>query len=62
MPSIITRIESLIAQEEGATMVEYGLMVGLIAIVCFVAVYSLGINILVIFARLVLTLLTGRAF
>lgn len=63
MPSIVARIQSLIAhQEVGATMVEYGLMIGLIAVVCSVAVYSLGFNILVIFARLFLTLLTGQNF
>jgi pilus assembly protein Flp/PilA len=30
--------------EEGATMVEYGLMVALIAVVCIVAVGLLGTN------------------
>ena len=34
----------LVADEEGATMVEYGLMVALIAIVCIGAVTLLGGN------------------
>lgn len=32
-------------REEGATMVEYGLMVALIAVVCLLAVTALGVNI-----------------
>jgi pilus assembly protein Flp/PilA len=31
--------------EEGAAMVEYGLLVGLIAVVCIVAVTQLGTNV-----------------
>ncbi|MEX3959328.1 Flp family type IVb pilin [Trinickia sp. EG282A] len=31
-------------EEQGATMVEYGLMVALIAIVCIVAITSIGTN------------------
>lgn len=32
-------------KEEGATMVEYGLMVALIAVVCIIAVTALGTSI-----------------
>jgi pilus assembly protein Flp/PilA len=35
--------------EEGATMVEYGLMVALIAVVCIVAVALLGTNLSALF-------------
>lgn len=37
-------IMNLHNDEEGATMVEYGLIVGLIAIVCIVAVVAVGTN------------------
>ncbi len=37
-------IKSLLRNEEGATMAEYGLMVALIAVVCIVAVTLLGGN------------------
>lgn len=36
------RLRKLATREEGATMVEYGLMVALIAVVCLVAVGALG--------------------
>ena len=37
--------KSLMKNEEGAAMVEYGLLVGLIAVVCIVAVTQLGTNV-----------------
>ena len=40
----MTHIKSLIRDEEGATMVEYGLLVALIAMVALVAVQALGTN------------------
>lgn len=33
-----------LAEEEGATMVEYGLMLALVAVVCISVVTSLGLN------------------
>lgn len=38
--------------EEGATMVEYGIMVGLIACVCIAAVTALGAQVNLIFAAI----------
>ena len=38
----IARVQSFIAGEEGATMVEYGLMVALIALVCIGAIAAVG--------------------
>lgn len=38
-------IHSLIRDEEGATMVEYGLLVALIAMVALVGVTTLGVNV-----------------
>jgi pilus assembly protein Flp/PilA len=39
-------------RDEGATMVEYGLMVALIAVVCLVAVTALGVNLKGIFNQI----------
>jgi pilus assembly protein Flp/PilA len=39
-------------REEGATMVEYGLMVALIAVVCLLAVTALGVNIRGVFTQI----------
>jgi pilus assembly protein Flp/PilA len=42
----------LFVREEGATMVEYGLMVALIAIVCIAAVTLLGTSVQTVFNNL----------
>ncbi len=39
---MLTILKRFVREEEGATMVEYGLMVALIAIVCIVAVAAVG--------------------
>jgi pilus assembly protein Flp/PilA len=49
MDQFISRIRNFGNQEDGATMVEYGLMVALIAVVCLVAVTALGVNVAGIF-------------
>jgi pilus assembly protein Flp/PilA len=41
---VITRIMAALRDEEGATMVEYALMLALIAIVCIAAVTLIGGN------------------
>ena len=41
----------LTRKEEGATMVEYGLMVGLIAIVCIAAVTLIGTDLSALFTK-----------
>lgn len=38
-------LKNLIADESGATMVEYGIMVALIAAVCIVLISTLGKNV-----------------
>ncbi|HZT13611.1 MAG TPA: Flp family type IVb pilin [Candidatus Baltobacteraceae bacterium] len=38
-------LKKLIADESGATMVEYGIMVALIAAVCIVLISTLGKNV-----------------
>jgi len=40
-----------IRSEEGASLVEYGLLVGFIAVVCIVAVTALGTNISAMFTN-----------
>ena len=42
-------LRSFIKNEDGATMVEYGLMLALIAIVCILAVTAIGTNANVVF-------------
>jgi pilus assembly protein Flp/PilA len=41
---MINSFKSMIRDEEGATMVEYGLLVAFIAIVALVGVKTLGLN------------------
>jgi pilus assembly protein Flp/PilA len=42
MTKLSSSIRRLFVAQEGATMVEYGLMLALIAVVCLVAVTQLG--------------------
>jgi pilus assembly protein Flp/PilA len=42
---MLTTLKNLVDDEEGATMVEYGLLVALIALVAIVGVKTLGTNI-----------------
>lgn len=42
-------ITSMVRDEEGATMVEYGLLVALIALVALGAIQTLGINLSTMF-------------
>jgi pilus assembly protein Flp/PilA len=45
-------IQKFFVREQGATMVEYGLMVALIAVVCLLAVTALGVNINGVFTQI----------
>jgi pilus assembly protein Flp/PilA len=64
MLNLYTALTTLIAvtkdrlenEEKGATAVEYGLMVGLIAVVIIVAVQALGVNLNVLFQQIVAAL------
>ena len=49
MKSIIDGISSFVRDEQGVTMVEYGLIAALIAIVCIVAITNVGTNLNVAF-------------
>lgn len=39
---MLTSLKNFLRDDEGATMVEYGLMVALIAVVCIAAIGALG--------------------
>jgi pilus assembly protein Flp/PilA len=56
MKSIIAQAKRFLRDEEGATMVEYGLMVALIAIVCITAVGTIGTNLNKIFSDIAVDL------
>jgi pilus assembly protein Flp/PilA len=43
-------INSVMRDEGGATMVEYGLLVGLVAMVAMAAVQALGVNLSTVFS------------
>ena len=42
---MLTILKRFVREEEGATMVEYGLMVALIAVVCIAAVSLVGTSV-----------------
>ena len=44
MKDLFTKVKSFIREEEGASAVEYGLLVAGIAVVVMVAIYSIGTN------------------
>ena len=52
---MIQNIASMIRDEEGATMVEYGLLVALIAMVALIAVTALGQNLSKLFSTVAAT-------
>ncbi len=45
MLSLVTYLSERLRREDGATMVEYGLMVALVAVVALLAVTALGVNV-----------------
>jgi pilus assembly protein Flp/PilA len=48
----MSRVPSLLRDEEGATMVEYGLMIALIAAVCIAAVTLIGTQLSAFFTNI----------
>ena len=52
MTNFTLPIRKFFVREQGATMVEYGLMVALIAVVCLLAVTALGVNINGVFTQI----------
>ncbi len=51
MEKFMAKMMQLVKDEEGATMVEYALMLALIAIVCITAVTLIGTNATAIFTE-----------
>ncbi|MDD2904055.1 MAG: Flp family type IVb pilin [Syntrophales bacterium] len=49
MQNLLTKIKNLFYEEEGATAVEYGLLVALIAVAIIAAVTTLGLNLSAMF-------------
>ncbi|PPK46674.1 pilus assembly protein Flp/PilA [Trinickia symbiotica] len=47
---VVEQAAAFLREEQGATMVEYGLMVALIAIVCIGAVTTIGTNLNLVFS------------
>ena len=52
MQKFTKSVRRFFGHNEGATMVEYGLMVALIAVVCLLAVTALGVNIRGVFEQI----------
>ena len=53
---MVQHFTSMIRDEEGATMVEYGLLVALIALVALGAIQTLGLNLSTMFGNVANTL------
>jgi pilus assembly protein Flp/PilA len=53
MRNLVTRF---VKDEEGASLVEYGMLVGLIAVVCLASVTALGVTVSGVFATINLSL------
>jgi pilus assembly protein Flp/PilA len=53
---MITTLKSMIRDDEGATMVEYGLLVALIAIVAIAGVSLLGTNLKTLYSTVAATI------
>ena len=49
MPRVVKAIATFGRKDDGATMVEYGLMLALIALVCFAVVQTVGVNLNTVF-------------
>jgi pilus assembly protein Flp/PilA len=53
---MLSLINLLRRDEKGAALVEYGLLVGLIAVVCVVAITAVGTNISTLFSKIAVDL------
>ena len=49
---MLSTFTAMLRDDEGATMVEYGLLVALIAMVCLVAITTVGANLKIIFTNI----------
>ena len=48
----MTTLQNFVRDEEGAALAEYGLLIGLIAVVCVAGVTALGTEIAALFGRI----------
>ena len=48
----MTTLQNFVRDEEGAALAEYGLLIGLIAVVCVAGVTALGTEISALFGRI----------
>jgi pilus assembly protein Flp/PilA len=59
MKSLAIGIKRFLKDEEGATMVEYGLLAALISVVCVAMLKLVGDNLLIVFTRICTALATA---
>jgi pilus assembly protein Flp/PilA len=52
MKGLMMGVQRFVREEEGVTMVEYGLIAALIAIVCIVAITNVGKNLNLVFKEI----------
>jgi pilus assembly protein Flp/PilA len=56
----ISSVKSFVAAEEGVTMIEYGLLAALIAVVCIAAITIVGTQLNTLFTKIGTTLSTAN--
>ena len=61
MKAIVNQAKRFIRDEEGATMVEYGLMLALIAVICIAAVTIIGTQLNITFGNVGTAVTTANA-
>lgn len=59
MEKLMNGVKQFIADEEGVTMVEYGLIAALISIVVLIALTGVGLNVRLAFTRVCTALATA---
>jgi len=60
MQALIQGIKRFVREEEGVTMVEYGLIAALIAVVCLAAVTTMGTQLSITFGKIGTALTTAN--
>ena len=60
MQKFITSVKRFVAAEEGVTMIEYGLLAALIAVVCIGAITIVGTQLNTLFTKIGTTLSTAN--
>ncbi|HTI16716.1 MAG TPA: Flp family type IVb pilin [Trinickia sp.] len=60
MKHIVTQAKRFLRDEQGATMVEYGLMIALIAVVCVATITLIGTNLNTAFNTILTKLQTAN--